>query len=178
MCTMGFQSLEGGYWRGSEFMYARVYNVFPILGGRLLKRGFNVKLRSWIDVSNPWREAIEGKMPLNFICVLRSFQSLEGGYWRVCNRGVAISNTQVSNPWREAIEVDSIFWIVVFFNSFQSLEGGYWRTEDTLGLYMVLVSNPWREAIEEPRSKPRSKPRSVSNPWREAIEAFLFRSSL
>jgi len=43
----------------------------------------------------------------------------------VCNRGVAISNTQVSNPWREAIEVDSIFWIVVFFNSFQSLEGGY-----------------------------------------------------
>ncbi len=34
-------------------------NLFPILGGRLLKRRFNKAMKALSDVSNPWREAIE-----------------------------------------------------------------------------------------------------------------------
>jgi len=54
--------------------------LFPILGGRLLKmhhvaRGCNNKV-----VSNPWREAIEEREAERRRKQQESFQSLEGGY--------------------------------------------------------------------------------------------------
>jgi len=75
---------------------------FPILGGRLLKKGGKVCKIKREKVSNPWREAIEDKSKEEFI-------------------GCKI----VSNPWREAIEEGLKTCDIRLCLSFQSLEGGY-----------------------------------------------------
>ena len=78
------------------------FDLFPILGGRLLKRCKRYKERVMKTVSNPWREAIE--------------EIVEEHIKR---------EDFVSNPWREAIEVDLVLTSFLFRKGFQSLEGGY-----------------------------------------------------
>ncbi len=54
--------------------------LFPILGGRLLKLTAFRVVKTQSEVSNPWREAIEGDKRNFNGKTNRSFQSLEGGY--------------------------------------------------------------------------------------------------
>ena len=56
----------------------------------------------FINVSNPWREAIE-----------------------VSGLGAGEFPAAVSNPWREAIEEELLLLKFVPYKRFQSLEGGY-----------------------------------------------------
>ena len=64
-----------------ELLEYKQIATFPILGGRLLKVTFSNKFQKIHSVSNPWREAIEGK-----------------------ENGLFPNRKEVSNPWREAIE--------------------------------------------------------------------------
>ena len=66
------------------------YKKFPILGGRLLKSVLVDGEPLYKRVSNPWREAIEGRF---YMIVARKgtrFQSLEGGYFILPFRGVRL----------------------------------------------------------------------------------------
>jgi len=101
--VISFQSLEGGYWRQKNTSTKSTY----------------------VDVSNPWREAIEDT-----------------------NISFFIITVSVSNPWREAIEEGMTPKESYDETSFQSLEGGYWRSSTRQRSNVLKVSNPWREAIE------------------------------
>jgi len=74
--------------------------MFPILGGRLLKKRVGYPVWMVRKVSNPWREAIEEY----------------SHYYRRYNR-------KVSNPWREAIEVTCLLFISIFKLLFPILGG-------------------------------------------------------
>jgi len=76
--------------------------LFPILGGRLLKRPRSFICGSVRQVSNPWREAIEERRILCLYII-----------------------PMVSNPWREAIEDVGLKFFKTCTGRFQSLEGGY-----------------------------------------------------
>jgi len=57
-----------------------VLALFPILGGRLLKKKVKNMAKEIERVSNPWREAIEGIISALKFANHGGFQSLEGGY--------------------------------------------------------------------------------------------------
>jgi len=77
-------------------------DVFPILGGRLLKLVVFLTSNKVREVSNPWREAIEET-----------------------KKELVDLKKMVSNPWREAIEDCKNKPIALDVTRFQSLEGGY-----------------------------------------------------
>jgi len=75
-----FPILGGRLLKKKLFIQHNRGEMFPILGGRLLKRLWCTDKNGKQIVSNPWREAIEVEVALKYSVLEESFQSLEGGY--------------------------------------------------------------------------------------------------